>query len=399
MKKRIPSFFSGFLTAVLLLALTTTALAASGKVRYNFANVALDGETKIAAGADITAANGQQIPGSILYTDASGGKTNYLPIRTISGLLGVEIGYDSATKTVLLGRQSGGAPAAQACWNRTVDGNRVAYTCAETDGGHDAAPLYRPTWQAEGWGLESLATDGRGAAFAAWRYLNGDGAIISLTCANPVGGSFGFQPGLEDSVKNCRQVTVQGCRADLYMDIESCYLAWENSDGVLFTMRGPDAETLRQVAESIRPCAKEAPEYQPSWLPEGYKQLERSVLGDTAYASWIGSGLSLTWMQTAAPLALPEGTPETVSVNGVKARYWAAERPYEKSPVTVNGEPLEEDTTSLGGVTITSGVVHGVQSEDMSTLAWSSGGVNFRLQGALDRETLVRIAEGVTLKK
>ena len=72
---------------------------------YNFANIALDGTQKITAGQDITAANGQKVPGSILYTDAAGGKTNYLPIRTISDLLGVEIGYDSATKTVLLGKQ------------------------------------------------------------------------------------------------------------------------------------------------------------------------------------------------------------------------------------------------------------------------------------------------------
>ena len=59
---------------------------------------------KITAGQDITAANGQKVPGSILYIDEAGGKTNYLPIRAISELLGVEIGYDSATKTVLLGK-------------------------------------------------------------------------------------------------------------------------------------------------------------------------------------------------------------------------------------------------------------------------------------------------------
>ena len=88
------------------LALSATALAASGQVTFSFANVALDGETKLAAGTTITAANGQQVPSSILYTDAAGGKTNYLPIRAISELLGVEIGYDSATKTVLLGEQA-----------------------------------------------------------------------------------------------------------------------------------------------------------------------------------------------------------------------------------------------------------------------------------------------------
>ncbi|MCI8813597.1 MAG: hypothetical protein HFG12_10250, partial [Oscillibacter sp.] len=105
MKKQIPSFFTGFASAVLLLALCTTALAASGKVSYNFVNVALNAETKITAGQDITAANGQKVPGTILFTDAAGGKTNYLPIRAVSELLGVEIGYDSATKTILLGSQ------------------------------------------------------------------------------------------------------------------------------------------------------------------------------------------------------------------------------------------------------------------------------------------------------
>lgn len=113
MKKRISSFTSGFFAALALAACLTTALAASGKVSYNFANVALDGQQKITAGQDITAANGQKVPGSILYTDEAGGKTNYLPIRTISELLGVEIGYDSASKTVLLGKQPAAAPEAQ----------------------------------------------------------------------------------------------------------------------------------------------------------------------------------------------------------------------------------------------------------------------------------------------
>ena len=103
--KRIGTFIGGFATALALSACLTTALAASGKVSYNFANVALDGTQKITAGQDITAANGRKVPGSILYTDEAGGKTNYLPIRTISELLGTEIGYDSATKTVLLGKQ------------------------------------------------------------------------------------------------------------------------------------------------------------------------------------------------------------------------------------------------------------------------------------------------------
>lgn len=97
-KRRISAFWSGCLATAVTVALGTTVLAASGQVTFNFANVAVDGKTTITAGTTITAANGQQVPSSILYTDAAGGKTNYLPIRTISELLGVEIGYDSATK-------------------------------------------------------------------------------------------------------------------------------------------------------------------------------------------------------------------------------------------------------------------------------------------------------------
>ncbi len=104
MKKRIASFTGGFFAALALSACLTTALAAAGKVSYNFANVCLDGGTVIVAGADISAANGQMIPGSILYTDETGGKTNYLPLRKISDLLGVEVNYDSASKTIYLGK-------------------------------------------------------------------------------------------------------------------------------------------------------------------------------------------------------------------------------------------------------------------------------------------------------
>lgn len=54
-------------------------------------NVTLNGEKKISAGSDITVANGEKAPSSILYTDVAGGKTNYLPIRAISELLGISI--------------------------------------------------------------------------------------------------------------------------------------------------------------------------------------------------------------------------------------------------------------------------------------------------------------------
>ena len=133
MKKNRPitPFLGGAVTALLAVSCLTTALAASGKVSYNFANVALNAETKITAGQDITAANGQKVPGTILFTDAAGGKTNYLPIRAVSDLLGVEIGYDSATKTVLLGKQPAAAGALSSyeteLEGRLAEARKIAY--------------------------------------------------------------------------------------------------------------------------------------------------------------------------------------------------------------------------------------------------------------------------------
>ena len=72
--KKTSSFLAGMATALLIVSLTTSALAASGNVSFSFANVAVDGKTQITAGSTITAPNGQQIPGSILYTDEAGGK-------------------------------------------------------------------------------------------------------------------------------------------------------------------------------------------------------------------------------------------------------------------------------------------------------------------------------------
>ena len=166
MKRRVLSFLAGAAAALALTALTATALAASGQ--FNFAGVALNGETKIAAGSDITAPNGQRVPGSILYVDEAGGKTNYLPIRTISELLGVKVGYDSATRTVLLGEQTAPASAAVASglyWHRETDEDGVTYASEDPGIDYTEAPGYALTKLPEGWGLESVRAGmgGRGA--------------------------------------------------------------------------------------------------------------------------------------------------------------------------------------------------------------------------------------------
>ena len=73
-KRNLASFFAGVMTVLLAFGCLTSAMAASGEVTYNFANVTLNGEKKISAGSDITVANGEKAPSSILYTDVAGGQ-------------------------------------------------------------------------------------------------------------------------------------------------------------------------------------------------------------------------------------------------------------------------------------------------------------------------------------
>lgn len=400
MKKRITSFMAGVLTAVLAAALSVTALAASGQVTFNFANIVLDGETKFAAGTTVTAANGQQVPASILYTDGAGGKTNYLPIRAISELLGVEIGYDSVSGTVYLGQQ----PQAQAAsadrrWQREVEGRNVTYFCGEEGHTYDAPPSWRPASLPEGWRLAEISHDMRGYT-ARWNYEGPEGSIL-FDCAYPSTAGFGRQMNSEDAVKNCQKVTVQGCEADYYQDGEHSLLVWENQDGILFFMRGTGVsrKLLTETAEKVELCTADVDEYVMEWLPKGYTQLDDYSIADTGYETWLKDGMALTWLYSAGPVAVPDGTPETVTVNGETAWFWPAEEPYEDDgSMTVNGELVDGHSASVGDVSIITGTIPGVHSKDVNTLVWTSGGVSFRLQSIQDKDTLLRIAENVRLK-
>ena len=254
MKKRFPSFLAGAAAALALTALATSALAASGQVQFNFAGVALDGEMKITAGSDITAPNGQQVPGSILYVDEAGGKTNYLPIRTISELLGVEVGYDSASRTVLLGEQTvPSAASAGSYWHKETDEDGITYASEDTGTDYTGAPGYALTNLPEGWGLESIRSHG------GTNYWNGS-SMISFSCAYPDGGGFGWSPGSGEIP--CRTVTVNGHDAELYTYSseygDSCLLVWEDEAGVLFWFTGSDVDpdTLVEIASSVEPTSE-----------------------------------------------------------------------------------------------------------------------------------------------
>ena len=402
MKKRFPSFLAGAAAALALTALATSALAASGQVQFNFAGVALDGEMKITAGSDITAPNGQQVPGSILYVDEAGGKTNYLPIRTISELLGVEVGYDSASRTVLLGEQTvPSAASAGSYWHKETDEDGITYASEDTGTDYTGAPGYALTNLPEGWGLESIRSHG------GTNYWNGS-SMISFSCAYPDGGGFGWSPGSGEIP--CRTVTVNGHDAELYTYSseygDSCLLVWEDEAGVLFWFTGSDVDpdTLAEIASSVALVSQSVADYEADWLPAGYRYFETNVSAGTAETTWIGESgdgnITLTW--STNPLLLPEGDGEIVDLGNVTARFWEAREPHEPSEgtITVGGEPVEGNQVDMGNVTVSVGTISGPRAADVATLAWTYAdtGLNFRLHGTVDQETLLRVAGSLRIK-
>lgn len=386
MKRNTTSFAAGLVTGAMLLSLGTTALAASGKVQFDFSNVALNGERKITAGEEITAPNGQKIPGTILYVDEAGGKTNYLPIRAVSELLGVEIGYDTDTKTVLLGKQPS---AERPHWKKTVDGTQLSYVGTREDSPtYETAAAVKVTFQAKDFGLEELRTTRR-KDLTAYRYHLGAGRI-QVDCLRPSSGSVGVQFRDEDAIKHMKQVTVQGRPAELYAEEERTVLVWQPNAELLCWMTGlgvPE-EQLVQVAESLRLDTEQANAYTLGWMPAGSSLQEAFTAGGGVFQTYGSPSGSFTLLATPSPAAVPQGPAEQVELFGRSASYWEAKE---------QGKRTETSVQELGNVVIAHSGYSGSRGADASVLAWSDPdtGMNFRLVGELSRSDLLRIAENL----
>jgi len=122
------SFFSGFLSAVLVFGCISSALAASGTVDFSQVRLAMYGKTVFSQGESLTASNGQSIPSSISYTDAAGGGTTYLPLAYVSQLLDTPVSWDGATGTVSLGTYKGVANGGGAVTSTQDDGSSLPLT-------------------------------------------------------------------------------------------------------------------------------------------------------------------------------------------------------------------------------------------------------------------------------
>lgn len=391
--KNIPPFLGGVAATLLAVSCLTTALAASGKVSYNFSNVALNGETKITAGADITAANGQKVPGTILFTDAAGGKTNYLPIRTVSELLGVEIGYDSATKTILLGGQPAETVSGRQ-WTRELKDGGIHYSWAGNPAQeYSSLPAFRPTALPKDWAVYDIGTSPLSAPNASirWSYQKNGEGTLTFTCYRPNNRTCGETFGVDvDTAALRREATVQGRSADFYQIDKRTILVWEDAAGNLFWLSGTlDQTALEQIANSVKEVKESAlPEFQMKNAPEGFKRSASIVTTGMVSETWEAkSGVNstrFTWSYSREPQAAPKGTPQAVTVSGIQAQYWKGDPNASGITAVVNGE-----------VVSTSG-----SEAQMSTLLWTDPEtkISFRLQAPLDRDVMIRMAESISAK-
>ena len=391
MKKKVSAYLSGVFATVLVLTMVTTALAASGKVSFNFVNVSLRGEQKIAAGADITVANGQNVPSSILYTDEKGGKTNYLPIRAISELLGVEINYDSATKTVQLEKQSTTVDAGTlGQWKRSFEVNMVGYSmsgCSTTQ--YAESPMWRPTWLPDGWKLTGFSVESPSNALIDVFYQPDTDKVndrLDFECFAPSNRTCSDFLGTDvDASSMLQKATVNGATADFFKTNDFNLLVWTDTEGNLFKLRGDlDQASLEQIANSVKEVGKDMlPEYDMTWTPVGSSNTSRTSVSGFVKETWKDANdVSFEWLYSRSDLACPMRTPESVTVNGTKAKYWEG-NPDGGFDLNWRDEPF-----------------HVYTQEQKNVLVWTDSKVNitFRIIGMMDKDEMIKMAESVVVK-
>ncbi|WP_295582711.1 DUF4367 domain-containing protein [uncultured Oscillibacter sp.] len=271
-------------------------------------------------------------------------------------------------------------------WLRELTGPSIHYSPTAEAAPSAEPPRWRPSALPEGWRLYSLGTPGPGGAVT-WYYRNGE-ERLTFHCWS--GGSVGATLSC-DAEDAWEAAAVNGRPADFYRDKAGNLLVWEGADGVLFQLQGPlDRPALEEIAEGVAETAAEPlPAYRLGWLPEGAGEpYGRSVLREAVEEQFTAAdGTVCSWLYASAgagPLAVPPGEAEAVTVRGVQGRYWA---------------PAAEDA---GGVTVTVGsgaegeTYRLADADQTAVLVWTEDGVTFRLRGALDRDTLLRMAESVT---
>lgn len=273
-------------------------------------------------------------------------------------------------------------------WTRVVNGKTLSYVCSLDETDYQTYPAWRPTWDADEWGLVSLNQEQRDSSWASWQYQYGKGSI-TFHCSYPTDASFGRIMQTEAAAENYQQIPIQGYMADFYTDGDNYLLAWENEDGVLFMLDGNQvsADVMRQVAESVKPYTGTEISYALDWLPSGYSYFDQVSMNNAVQSIWTSDDRSLVLLYSTDPVAVPDGNSETVSLNGTEANFWEA---------TVDSD--DEDNSQSGeNTSSSSATIPGLQSKEYSTLAWTDPetGISFRLQSKESLNTMVKMAKNI----
>jgi hypothetical protein len=216
-----------------------------------------------------------------------------------------------------------------------------------------------------------------------------------------------------DAADDYTGAKVWGRTADYYEDDNFGgygWLYWQGSDGTLFELSGKNLgqSTMEHIANSVLWDDDKAVTYHMSWKPDGLICTIRDEIGDTRKETWADPDqkYAVYWNYSSDYEFIPlDGTPETVTVNGVEAQYWAPANPdgpmksVKVGYATNNADGSLIETFELcSGIPVKSGEEAELPTEDqMSFLLWTdpATGVHHRLTGYTDKETLIRMAESV----
>lgn len=101
--RQLPTFAAGMMAMAMLVTLAEPVSAAGEKFACNQVGIRVMREQQVKAGEDWTAPNGQQVPSTITYTDAAGGRTNYIAASRLAELLDADISWNSESGSVDIG--------------------------------------------------------------------------------------------------------------------------------------------------------------------------------------------------------------------------------------------------------------------------------------------------------
>jgi len=101
--KKLTPFAAGAASFAILIAAAVPASASGYNISLNEAGIRVHHIQMVKQGEGFTAADGQQVPSTLTYTDAAGGKTHYVAANQIAKLLNAEVSWSDEDQSVVFG--------------------------------------------------------------------------------------------------------------------------------------------------------------------------------------------------------------------------------------------------------------------------------------------------------